>query len=103
MTVGMALRDRLLFAMREAGGAPSSSDLRCNFFVSSTAPLPEPVGLTACGLLRIDRLELRRTCSFFRGRYGDCLCNLCSSFYCLPELSCIRNVFCAPIPSVLEN
>ena len=65
MTVGMALRDRLLFAMREAGGAPSSSDLRCNFFVSSTAPLPEPVGLTACGLLRIDRLELRRTCSFF--------------------------------------
>ena len=65
MTVGIALRDRLLFAMREAGGAPSSSDLRCNFSVSSTAPLPEYVGLTACGLLRIDRLELRRTCSFF--------------------------------------
>ena len=29
------------------------SDLRCNFSVSSTAPLPESVGLTACGLLRL--------------------------------------------------
>ena len=32
MTAGIALRDRLLFAMREAGGAPSPFRSKMQFF-----------------------------------------------------------------------
>ena len=99
MTVGIALRDRLLFAMREAGGAPSSSDLRCNFFVSSTAPLPEPVGLAACGLLRIDPLELRRTCSFSQVVMAIAFAIYAPPFIACSNLVAFQMCFARPFPT----
>lgn len=93
----------LLFAMREAGGRPPFADQRCNFSVSSAAPLPESLGLTACGLFQIDRLELRRTCSFFPKSLWRLPLQFMFLLYCPFEPSCIRDVFCAPAPNVLEH
>ena len=84
-------------AFCNAGGRRGAlpSDLRCNFFRLLYGAFTGARRVNCLRAPSIDRLKLRRTCSFFRGRYGDCLCNLCSSFYCLPQLSCIRNVLCA--------
>ena len=73
-------------AFCNAGGRRGTlpSDLRCNFSVSSTAPLPESVGLTACGLLRIDRLELSKNLFFF----SEVVMAIALAIYVPPFIAC---------------
>ena len=88
-------------AFCNAGGRRGAlpSDLRCNFSVSSTAPLPAPVVLTACGLLRLIVSNFEEPVLFFAVVMAIAFAIYVPPFIACPSLVAFEMCFARPLPA----